>query len=90
MTDEPKLTEIPTLNPRPDYEMNVKQDDSSKVMLIATIVILIVAIIGGIIAVTPKVRENAAQKEQITKLRMTVLSTLIPAFCAEDILPPAA
>ncbi len=72
MTEETKPAQIPAPESRPDYEMNVTHDDSSKVMMIATIVILVVAIIGGVIAVTPKVRENAEQKQQIAALNEQV------------------
>lgn len=68
MTDDAKPAKIPTLEPSPDYEMNVNPDDSSKVMLIATIVILVVAIAGAVIAIAPKVKNNAAQKEKIQQL----------------------
>ena len=69
MTDEVKK-EAPPSSPaqRADYEMNTIQNDSSRVMMIATIIILIVAIIGGVIAVTPKVRQGAAQQEKIALL----------------------
>lgn len=67
MTDEVKK-EAPPSPPRADYEMNLKHNDSSRVMMIATIVILVVAIIGGVIAITPKVRQGAAQQEKIALL----------------------
>ena len=72
MTDEAKKPEkpspIPTLNPGPDYEMNTSTQDSSKVMMIGTIVILAVAVIGAVIAVTPEVKKMGAQKEKIASL----------------------
>lgn len=68
MTDAQKTSKIPSIEPGPDFEMNVTQDDSSKVMLIATIVILVVAMIGAVIAIAPKVKEGAVQKQKIQNL----------------------
>lgn len=79
MTDEAKKTEnptpIPTLAPGPDYEMNTISPDSSKVMTIAMIVILAVAVIGGVIAITPKVKDLAGQKEKIADLEAELAAT---------------
>lgn len=72
MTDEAKKPEksspIPALNPGPDYEMNPNGQDSSRVMLIGVVVILVVAAIGAVIAITPEVKNIGAQKEKIATL----------------------
>ena len=73
MTDDAKKPEIPTPEPiyipRADFEMNTEHHDSSKIMLIATIVIMGVAIIGGVIAVTPKMKAADAEKLKVQQLQ---------------------
>lgn len=75
MTDEAQKPEQPAKNPnlssppkRADFEMNTNPQDSSKVMLIGMGVIAAVALIGGVIAVTPQVKNIGAQKEKIADL----------------------
>lgn len=69
MTDEVKKEATANAARPADYEMNLIHNDSSRVMLIATIVILIVALVGGVIAITPKVRKGAEQEEKIALLQ---------------------
>ena len=71
----PEKTSIPSLEPNGDFEMNTTPPDSNKVTMAAMGVILIVAILGAVIAITPKVKNIANQKERIASLESELART---------------